>query len=345
MYRIEQEIAEQPDVLKTLLDTQRETLRGVAQAIRAAQPAYVCIAARGTSDNAARYAQYILGHHLRMPVMLATPSLHTLYETPPDFSRAVMIGVSQSGQSEDVRQVLADAKASGALTISVTNDAESALAREAHHHIPLCAGQELSVAATKTYTAELMVMAMLSASLAEKEALWEELARVPAWAAETLKYAEPVGGWAERYRYMEHCIVVGRGFNYCTAFEVSLKIKELCYIAGNGYSEADFRHGPIAQVQPGFPVIAIAPSGKTLPLMLDLLGALAERQAECVVFSDDERALNWGRNRVRLPAGMPEWLTPIVAVMPAQVFGMHLALAKGHPVDSPRGLSKVTVTV
>jgi glucosamine--fructose-6-phosphate aminotransferase (isomerizing) len=344
MLSIEREIHEQPGVLKDLLNTQRDTASQIAKAVREFQPAFVCIAARGTSDNAARYAQYLWGIHLRMPVMLATPSLHTLYDTAPDLSRALVIGVSQSGRPDDVRQVIKDARVQGALTVGITNDSESPLAHEAQYHLPLCAGEEISIAATKTYTAQLTALAMLAAALDEQMEHQEALMQLPAWATETLKRTDKIARWAERYRYMEHCISVGRGYNFCTAFEVNLKIQELCYLTGHGYSEADLRHGPIAMIQPGFPVVTVAPAGKALPLMLDLLDKLAEKQAECIVFSDDEAALAKGKNGVFLPAGVPEWLTPVIAVIPGQVFAMHLALAKGYPVDKPRGLTKVTLT-
>jgi glutamine---fructose-6-phosphate transaminase (isomerizing) len=344
MLSIEKEIHEQPQVLQVLLKTQRETARSIAKALKEFQPAFVCIAARGTSDNAARYAQYLWGIHLRMPVMLATPSLHTLYDTAPDLSRALVIGVSQSGQPDDVRQVIKDAREQGAFTVAITNDAESPLAQEAQYHLPLCAGEEVSIAATKTYTAQLTALAMLASAIDEKTEHQVALAQLPAWVAETLKRTDKIAQWAERYRYMEHCISVGRGYNFCTAFEVNLKIQELCYLTGHGYSEADLRHGPIAMIQPGFPVVTVAPSGKALPLMLDLLDKLAEKQAECIVFSDNETALSKGKNGVLLPNTVPEWLTPVTSVIPGQVFAMHLALAKGYPVDKPRGLTKVTMT-
>ncbi len=345
MLSIEKEIHEQPHVLQVLLKTQRETARHIAKAVREFQPAFVCIAARGTSDNGARYAQYLWGVHLRMPVMLATPSIHTLYETAPDLSRALVIGVSQSGRPDDVRQVIKDARTQGALTVGVTNDPESPLAQEAQYHLPICAGEEVSIAATKTYTAELTALAMLASALTEQTEHQVALAQLPAWVAETLKRTDNISTWAERYRYMEHCISVGRGFNFCTAFEVNLKIQELCYITGHGYSEADLQHGPIAMIQePGFPVVAVAPSGKALPGMIDLLDNLNEKEAECIVFSDDETALAKGTKGVLLPRGVPEWLTPVVAVIPGQVFAMRVALAKGYPVDKPRGLTKVTMT-
>jgi glucosamine--fructose-6-phosphate aminotransferase (isomerizing) len=341
---LEQEINEQPDVLRRLLDEEAAAVRHFADAIRRFDPAFVCIAARGTSDNAARYAQYALGILARMPVALAAPSIHTLYEAPPNLSRALVIGISQSGQGLDVTRVVQDARAQGALTISITNDAASPLALAAEHHLYLHAGDEISVAATKTYTAELAAVAMLAAALTGSESLNADLRALPDQIGETLALAAGIAAWAERYRYMSRFVTIGRGYNYCTAFEISLKVKELCYVTGDGYSEADFLHGPIAQVQVGFPVIVVAPAGKTLPAMLDFLAKVGERQPEVLVISNDEAAFESARQRMPLPRHLPEWLSPIAAVIPGQVFAMRLAQAKGHPVDRPHGLSKVTIT-
>jgi glucosamine--fructose-6-phosphate aminotransferase (isomerizing) len=320
------------------------TITAIAQAIRRFNPAFVCIAARGTSDNAARYAQYTMGIHNRLTVALAAPSVHTLYGTAPDMSRALVMGISQSGQSQDVLQVIADARAQGSLTVSITNDANSPMAQAAEYHVLLHAGEELSVAATKTYTAELMVVAMLVAALADSDQLRADLQALPQQMTETLSQSDAIARWAERYRYMTNFVAIGRGYNYCTAFEISLKIKELCYVTGNGYSEADFLHGPIAQVLPGFPVIVVAPSGKTLPVMRDFLTKLEGRQAEVIAVSNDETVFSTAKQKVRLPVALPEWLSPLAAVIPGQIFAMCLAQAKGHEVDRPRGLTKVTIT-
>lgn len=344
MTHLEREIAEQPDVLRRLLAEEWNTVTVIASAIRHFRPAFVCIAARGTSDNAARFAQYTMGVHNRLPVALAAPSIHTLYDTAPDMSHALVMGISQSGQSADVLRVITDARAQGALTVSITNDAASPLAQAAEYHIPLNAGDEISVAATKTYTAELMAVAMLVAALAESDTLLSDLHALPAHMAETLVQGEAIARWAERYRYMTNFVAVGRGFNYCTAFEISLKIKELCYITGNGYSEADFLHGPIAQVQPGFPVIVVAPAGKTLSIMRDFLPRLRDRHAEVIAISNDDHVLDSAHQVVRLPPAVPEWLSPLVAVVPGQMFAMRLAEAKGHQIDQPLGLTKVTIT-
>ena len=343
---LEKEISEQPDVLKRLLSEEAGTVRQIASAIKDFDPAYVSIAARGTSDNAARYAQYLFGAHAGLAVGLATPSLHTLYQSPPNLSKALVIGISQSGKSEDVRQVLVDAREQGALTVSITNDGDSPMAETAEYHVHLHAGEEVSVAATKTYSAQLTTVAMMVTALVGKGADYQQLAMLPAHVAQILTELDPItkADWVERYRYMEHFATIGRGYNYCTAFEINLKVKELCYIIGDGYSEADFRHGPIATVHPGFPVVAVAPSGKTLGTMLELLDRLREKQAELLVISNDESAFKHAQIAMRLPAIMPEWLTPIVAIIHGQVFAMRLAMVKGHEVDRPRGLTKVTVT-
>ncbi|MBI1280158.1 MAG: SIS domain-containing protein [Anaerolineaceae bacterium] len=344
MLHIEREIAEQPALIGNLLDRESETAGKIANAIREFDPTFIHIAARGTSDNAARYAQYAFGIHAHLPVALATPSIHTLYETTPKLSRALVIGISQSGKSEDVCKVITDAREQGALTVAITNAPESPLAQAAQFHLNVMTGPELSVAATKTYTAQLTAIAMLMTALVDEAELTDSLNRLPDFISETLSLSDDIATWAQRYRYMERLVTIGRGYNYCTAFEISLKIKELCYISGEGYSEADFRHGPFALIDPGFPVFVIAPSGKTLPTLTDFVSKLAERQAETLIISNDPFLLSQGQKKMPLPASLPEWLSPVAAVIPGQIFAMQLALEKGHAVDAPRGLNKVTVT-
>ncbi|MEM9949958.1 MAG: SIS domain-containing protein [Chloroflexota bacterium] len=341
MSHLQDEIQSQPTVLANLLDKQRAHVYTIAEAIRDFNPAFVMIAARGTSDNAARYAQYALGIRAKLPVALATPSVHTLYDTTPKLSNALVIGISQSGQSADVRQVIRDAKAQGALTLSITNDPESPLAMSTDYHIALGVGVEKSVAATKTYTGELLAISMLVQALTESP--YDDLAQVPQWVDDTLSLNTSIKDWAQRYRYINRLATIGRGYNYCTAFEISLKIKELCYIVSEQYSEADFRHGPIAIVEDGFPVIVVAPQGKPQPQMLDLLTQLQSKNAECLVVSNDDKALATAQNAMRLPA-IPEWLSPICAVIPGQYFAMYLAGERGLNIDEPRNLNKVTST-
>ncbi len=207
------------------------------------------------------------------------------------------------------------------------------------------AGDEKAIAATKTYTNELMAIAMLSATLARDKTHRRALEKVSGWAEKVLKQDAIIAQLAERYRYMRQCVVLGRGFNYCTAFEWALKLKELTYIVAEPYSSADFQHGPIAMVEGGFPILAIAPRGKVQDSMMEMLGRLrGDHRAELVVISDDKRALSLAQSPVQLPDGMPEWLTPIVGIIPAQLFTYHLTLAKGLDPDRPRTIGKVTET-
>ena len=339
------EILEQPERLRNLLHHQRETAQKIAEAIRARAVKYVFLAARGTSDNAGRYANYLWGAANRLPIALATPSLFTYYEQPPKLEGAFVIGVSQSGKSPDIVSVLDEGRKQGCLTLAVTNEPESPLAKAAELVFDIQAGPEKAVAATKTYTTELMALAMISAALKDEEQAWQELEKVPGWITELLKQDAEIERMVQRYRYMDQCVVLGRGFNYSTAFEWALKMKELTYTIAEPYSSADFQHGPIAMVEGGFPVLAIAPQGKVFETMLEMLTRLRQKQnAELVVISDDERALALGQSTMRLPTGIPEWLTPMVAIVAGQLFACHLTRVKGYDTESPRTITKVTET-
>jgi glucosamine--fructose-6-phosphate aminotransferase (isomerizing) len=339
---LEREIRQQPEVIARLLNDPK--LSEVAAAIRAADPRYVTIAARGTSDNAARYAQYVFGIHAGLPVALAAPSISTLYHRPPRYRDMVMIGISQSGKSPDVGEVVAEATAQGALTIAITNNPESPLAAAARHHIDLDAGEERSLAASKTYTAQLTALAVIAAHLSGDEKMRAELGRLPDLVEAVLGLAPLIADRAERFRFMTHCVTLGRGYNYATAFEIALKIKELTYVIAEPYSSADFRHGPKAMIEEDFPVIAIAPLGGTYTDMLALLGELHDRGADLTVISAEADALALAHVPLALPAGVPEWLSPVVAVVPGQLLAMNVAGAKGREIDKPRGLTKVTLT-
>lgn len=342
MLHIEKEINEQPDAIQRVF-SQPNIYQSIVAKIRAFDPAYVMIAARGSSDNAARYAKYILGLKLGLPVALATPSLNTLYDVQMKVSRALVIGISQSGESEDILAVVEDARAQGALTLSLTNRSTSPLAALTQHHIPLLAGEERSVAATKTYTTQLTALATLVAHWTGEHDLLAEIEQLPDWVRLTLSNTADMQRWIDRYRYMHRFAVIGRGVNYATAYEISLKVKELCYLSGEEYSEADFLHGPIAMIEEGFPIIVIMPDGKTYANMLALLEILAQRKAECLVITNRRPDETLWQNVMDIPL-MPEWLTPIAAVIPGQQFARYLAWVRGHNVDEPRGLKKVTVT-
>jgi len=338
----EKEIREQPAALVRQLQAGRADVDATAAAIAAFAPHSVMIAARGTSDNAARYAQYVLGAHNGLAVGLAAPSLFTHYASPPRLAGALVIGISQSGQSPDIVAVVAEARRQGALTLAVTNDPGAPLATASAHVIALHAGPERAVAATKTYTTELMAIAMLSAALEGGVARWDELAQVPAHVESMLELARIVEPAASRCRYAERFVVLGRGFNYSTAFEIALKIKETSYVIAEPYSAADFQHGPAAMLELGFPIVLVAPRGNVSDAS-SVLDLLEQRQAEVIAISNDPAVLSRAHTALAIP-DVPEWLSPLVAVVPGQWLALALALTRGHDPDQPRGLSKVTHT-
>ena len=305
---------------------------------------YVVIAARGTSDNAGRYAQYLLGAVNRLPVALATPSLFTIYNQVPLFRNALVLGISQSGKSPDIVGVLAEARRQGALTAAITNEAGSDLAQQADYVIRLHAGDERSVAATKTYTSSLMAISLLSTLLADDAEMMAAIEQIPEKMSRVLSINDHVARVAERYRYMRDCVVIGRGYNYATAFELALKLKELTYTIAEPYSSADFLHGPLALIENGFPAIVVAPTGVMLPEMQAFIKVLRQREAEPIIISDDEDTLAMARIPLPLNASAPEWLSPLTAIVPGQLLAMHLANARDYDPDHPRGLRKITET-
>lgn len=339
------EITEQPQSIKKLLSSQRKNVEQIAAEIQKRDIQYVFLAARGTSDNAGRYANYLLGAMNGLPLALATPSLFTYYKQPPKLKNALVIGISQSGKSPDIVSVLEDGKKQGCLTLSITNELNSPLANASDFVLDVHAGPERAVAATKTYTGELMSVAMLSAALNGNKKNWVELARVSAWMEQTLKQSDFIAEACQRYRYIDQTVVLGRGFNYATAFEWALKMKELTYIIAEPYSSADFAHGPIAMVESGYPVFAVAAKGKVFDSMLQMLHRLREKiSAELVVISNDKKALSLAQVPLAIPADVPEWLSPLIGILPAQLFAYHLTKAKGYNTEQPRSIRKVTET-
>lgn len=342
---LQSEIHEQPDVLARLLASQRGAVEETARGLKTRELHGVFLAARGTSDNAGLYAKYLWGAWNGLPVALATPSLFTVYKRPPRIANLLVVGISQSGQSPDIVGVIEEAARQGASSLAITNAPGSPLARAAGASIDISAGPEAAVAATKTYTAQLLAIAMLSAALAGDEARWRELTRVPDLVRRVLEHEPRIAERAQRYRFMDQCVVLGRGYNYSTAFEWALKLKELSYVIADPYSSADFQHGPVAVLERGFPVLAVLPDGAVFDDALVFLKRLVEeRHVELLAISNRDEALALAHTPVPLPADLPEWLSPIVAIVAGQLFCYHLTRAKGLDTESPRGLHKVTLT-
>ena len=346
-----QEIREQPAVVRRALADAKEPATRIASQVAARQVDLVVLAARGTSDHAALYAQYLLQYLNGIPVALATPSVFTVYHRSVRLDHALVVGISQSGEAPDVVEVLTRAAEAGALTVAVTNFADSPLARSAQEVLLCQAGREYSVAATKTYTTTCAVLAVLAAALPGGEQLAPHLAGVADQIQAALASEEHVARAVTRYAHANECIVLGRGFQYSTAREAALKLAETCYVTALPFSTADFRHGPAALIERGVPVMVFAPSGPMLADSLEVLSWLAEKGADCVVISEDERALQLATTPIRLGLSpvqnsndMAELLEPLAYIVPGQLFAHFLALEKGLDPDHPRGLSKVTRT-
>jgi glucosamine--fructose-6-phosphate aminotransferase (isomerizing) len=339
------EIFSQPQVLATILERQGARVAAVAARVVARDPAVVVIVGRGSADNAGIYGKYLFGAFNGKIVALATPSLVTRYGLPPAFAHALVLAISQSGESHDVVEVVRVAREAGALTVALTNTPGSPLALAAEETLLCEAGQERSIAATKTYTAQLLLMAMLAAAMRGIDGpLQQGLAALPEQVERALLLEPQVQQVAERLRYLERCAVIGRGFCYGSAFELALKLVELTHVVAQPYSAADFRHGPIALVEPGFCVLLLAPQGQVLADLSELQGELRARRAEVIAISDASEILRNATRGLALPPGVPEWLAPLVCIVPGQLLALHLCRARGLPVDAPRGLSKVTRT-
>jgi glucosamine--fructose-6-phosphate aminotransferase (isomerizing) len=340
---LEAELREQPAALERLLDRQGDRAREIAGIFGRDDVKYVLIASRGSSGNAARYAQYLLGRAHRVPVMFATPSLYTIYEQPPRLEGAVVVGISQSGASPDVASVLAEARRQGRPTVALTNAPDSPLAREADSVLLLEAGDERAVAATKTYLNSLGAIAMLFAA-ADGPVAEAELARMPSVLEEQIELSIATAPPLDEYADVVGATVVARGVNYGTAFEIALKIRELSGLVVEAYSPADLMHGPIAAIREGWPVIVVAPTGPARPSVEGLVLPLLERGARIIAVSDVAAVLRRAQTRLPLVARVPEWLSALTAVIPGQLTALRLAQLRGLDIDSPAGLKKVTLT-
>jgi glucosamine--fructose-6-phosphate aminotransferase (isomerizing) len=341
---VEQELREQPAALERFLAAESAHATEITRGLLRDDVRYLLIVSRGSSSNVARYMQYVFGTANRLPVSFATPSLYTVYDAPPELGPAAAVGISQSGASPDVVAVLAEARKQSCPTLAITNDPKSPLAQTADWVLPLHAGEEHAVAATKTYLNSIAAVALLSTLAVGNEKRLRELRAVPAAVAEQIDASLAVAPGLDRYRNVESGSVIARGVNYGTAFEIALKIRELSGVPFEAFSSADLLHGPIAAAKSGRPAIVIAPSGRTLTSLRAAVDNVRARGSEVIAISDDERFLAAADTALPLARKVPEWLTPLLTVIPGQVAAVHLARLRGANVDSPAGLSKITLT-
>lgn len=338
------EIKQQPAALERMIKGAGRRILRFTDSLKRRRPRLIVLVARGSSDNAALFGRYLLEISTGIPVSLAAPAVHTLYRTKLDLRDALVIGISQSGEGPDINMVLENSRRGGATTLAITNEAGSAMTKVADETILINAGPERSVAATKTYTGQLMVFHLLASAL-KGDRRFTEVERLPELAAASLGLRPRVEEIVERYVFMDHCVVVGRGLNYANAYEFAIKLMETCYVVAERFSPADFLHGPIALVERRFPAFLFAPPGRTLAGMKQLLGKLIKLGAETVVISSEGAVLKRATRGLRIPERVGEMLSPIPYIIPAQLFAALLAEAKGLSPDRPRSLNKVTKTV
>jgi glucosamine--fructose-6-phosphate aminotransferase (isomerizing) len=341
------DIAEQPAGLSRLLDrTSSAAIAAVAVRVAQRRPRHVVLVGRGTSDHAALYAAYLIEIRLGLPVGLASPSAITLYGARPDLSSALVVGVSQSGGSPDLTEVIRVARESGALTVSVTNNPSSPLAEAAELAVDIAAGPERAVAATKTYTAELCALLMLVEGIraGDGELPAEERAALSALPELAERVLADTGAdeLAQRYRFAARLVTTGRGYAYPTARETALKLMETSYLPALAFSGADLLHGPLAMTDPDVPVLAVVGDGPGGTAMTEVVARLGERRADVVTVGPAD--VPGAAGRLTVPS-VDERYAPLLDILPLQKLALALALARGEDPDAPRGLAKVTSTL
>jgi glutamine---fructose-6-phosphate transaminase (isomerizing) len=340
------EIMEQPSVLKKCLSNNEDTLNRIVNEIKERKPEFVIIAARGTSDHAAVYAKYMFETLTGLPVVLAAPSVVTTYKSKLEMKNALVIGVSQSGEAKDVTAILDEAKRNNALTVSITNFENSLLATTSKYSLLCSAGVEKSVAATKTFTTQLILLGMLAAKLADHAEVQNLLKNAPEYVEKTIAMVkDQIKEVALRYRFIDECIILARGLNYAVALESALKIEETTYVRAKAFAASDFHHGPMAILQKDMPVIVYAPSGPSLNDMLEMISLLKEAQADVLIVSDDDSLCMLGNCHIKIPNVGSDFVSPFVNSVVAQMLACELASVKGLNPDAPRMLHKVTITV
>jgi glucosamine--fructose-6-phosphate aminotransferase (isomerizing) len=339
-----QEIAQQPSALAATIAAEQSKIVRLGTFLKQRDIDLIVLVARGSSDNAALFGRYLLEITTGIPVSLSAPSVHTLYGAKLKLGHALVVGVSQSGEGEDINRVLENARAGGAYTVGITNEADSAMVDLVDETLLMHGGRERAVAATKTYTGQMMLFYMLATALAEKAPSFDYNA-IPDLAARALEQETAIRELVQRFVFMENCVVVGRGLAYANAYELALKLMETCYVVAERFSSADFLHGPVAMVERHFPVILFAPPGVMLDGTRELIKRLRELRADTVAITGDLETAALCSRAIIMPREIDEFLAPIPYIIPAQLFAALLAEAKGLDADAPRSLSKVTRTL
>jgi len=343
MSRFRDEIGQEPDLAARLVESLQDALQPIAKAFKDRNLRGFVIAARGSSDHAADYARYLFGRRQRALVSLAAPSMFTHYASPPSLEGQCVLGISQSGASPDVIAVIEEAKRQGAMSVAITNVEKSPLAVAAEFVLPMLAGPELSVPASKTYLASLVALALLSAAITPDHDFEHGLALLPDKLRDAIS-AEPDVARIAHTISGPRAIVLARGFNLCTAEEIALKLTETSYVLARAWSIADFVHGPIAVVEHGFPVLLVGAGGSVSADVDAIAARLSVYGCAVAGLFDAESAPLDAKSSVRINSGLPEELTPMTLIVLGQLLANQVALARGVDPDAPRALHKVTRT-
>lgn len=344
MHNMLKEILEQPNVVQNIIEREMAQAAEVARLAEKNRIQQIVLAARGTSDNAAVYGQYLFQIQNHLAAFLATPSVITLYNSRTPLPNTMVIGISQSGRAQDVMEYMAAAKEQGSPVVAITNNPSSPFGNDADIVLPLGAGEEKSVAATKTYTASLAALALISVAMSHRPEFLDAIKEAPALIDRAIKLTNQLEQLAEESKDVQECFVIGRGFNYTTALETALKVMETSYLRARAYSSADLMHGPVAAAQ-AVPCIIYAPHDSAHSAVLEVGERLHDFGTRLLVVSSDNDALELANGPIPIPSAKHEFLNPLAQIVAGQRFAYHLAVAKGLNPDSPRGLSKVTVTV
>lgn len=344
MTKMWDEIHQQPAVLERCFSTNKKTIEELINEIHKRNISSIVIAARGSSNHAATYGKYIIEMNLGIPVALAAPSIFTIYGGELNLANSLVISISQSGQAADVIEVTKSANRQGAITTAITNSPGSPLANVAKFHLYCDAGSEQSVAATKTFTSQMYLLARLTAEWARDSHMKNELSYVPQKISDILETAGEIGKHTVRYRFMNECFVLARGVNYPIALEAALKIQETCYVRAKAFATSEFQHGPIAMVDKDLPVIILAPDGPSYPYMREITSRLKQKQVELIIISNLKDMLDSATCAFPIPQTNNDIISPFFNVVTAQIFACQLSVAKGLDPDKPRELSKVTIT-
>ncbi len=337
------EIMSEAAGLKAAEEKNTAALQVISSAMKEKKPVGIVIAARGTSDHAALFAKYIFETYCGIGVSFAAPSVLTVYGGAPSLENYLVIGISQSGKAADAMEVLKHGRSCGAATLAITNDASSPMAKLCDFHLDCAQGEEKSVAATKTFTAQLYLVLLLAAAISENEKLKKAAKAAPTQIKSVYKSADLIEHAAMRYRFAQEAFMLGRGLAYPLALEFGLKTMETSYVRSRGYATSDFYHGPIAQIPADMPVFLFSICDELKEDTEKMMARLVEFGADMFLFTDNMSLLAKADAGILLPEG-GEIENAFAACTALQLFACALSVAKRLDPDKPRGLNKVTIT-